>query len=302
MLVIDAHAHPPRKGFAFIDDSRYIPPATETDLERTMVEDAERLIAVMQVNGIDKKVLLAFPSDLDPVFHYGETIHGLGIRTLSSHDWIEEVSRRYPERFIGFACLNPKRRGSIRQLERLVTQRGFRGVKLHPCHDRFEVDDRSVYSFYEKAAALGIPVAFHMGYDPASDLDRLRYANPLALDEVAIDLRELELIICHAGGNWYQEGTMVAARNTNVLVDISGLHDAAAITVYPEVDPTALLKRIVHILGPEKILFGTDNQESKMNPAFVARLGLDDDGLANIMGRNASRLLSLQDSRAADRR
>ena len=72
-------------------------------------------------------------------------------------------------------------------LDKLVTKAGFKGVKIHQAHNKFLVNDRRAYKFYEKCIELDIPVAFHTGYPPQRNIDRYIPTIPLLLDELAYD-------------------------------------------------------------------------------------------------------------------
>jgi len=290
MLVIDIHGHPPflLKG----EESKYVPPKTQEAVISEMVEDAKKMIESMDAAKIDIKVLLPFGKDADPKFHYSEKDPSTGVTTFSSNEWVAKAQEKYPERFLGFACIDPTRKEAIQELEETVTKYGFKGVKLFPSLHHYEPNDTKVYPFYEKCIELGIVAAFHMGCTRHSKIDRLQLEYPLLLDALARDLPELKIIICHVGRHWLQEGTLVAFRNENVYVDISSLHVYCAMMVHP-IEPSTAIKRIVEILGDEKILYGTDNTDQIMNIFFIEGLELGKEATRKIMGENAAKLLNL---------
>jgi predicted TIM-barrel fold metal-dependent hydrolase len=293
MYIVDVHGHPPRKGSSLVPGPEFVFPRSVDEVDQRLIDDSDEMISAMDRYGITTRVLLAMPPDLDPLFHYDETDSSTGVRTFTSHEWIAQAVDRHPRRFVGFACLDPTLEGADRTLESVIAEYRFKGVKLHPCHHNFEVNDRTVYPFYEKCIEIGIPVAFHMGYDSARDIDRLKFQRPLLLDDVASDLPDLKIILCHCGGNWYQEGTLVALRNENVYVDISSMHEACSVIVYPEVEPAGVIKRIIELIGDDRVMYGTDNLEHQMNLFFILSLGLGNETNERLMGENASKLLEL---------
>jgi predicted TIM-barrel fold metal-dependent hydrolase len=293
MYVVDVHGHPPRKGSRLVPGPEFVFPESNDEVLQQLISDSAEMISTMDRYGITTRVLLAMPPDVDPLFHYGETHRSSGVRTFTSHEWIARAVDRYPGRFVGFACLDPTTKGSDKTLESVVAEYGFKGVKLHPCHHNFEVNDRTIYPFYEKCIDIGIPVAFHMGYDSARDIDRLKFQRPLLLDDVASDFPEMKIILCHCGGNWYQEGTLVALRNENVYVDISSIHEACSVIVYPEVEPSGVIKRIIELIGDDRVMYGTDNSEHHMNLFFILGLGFGEETNRRVMGENAMKLLDL---------
>ena len=293
LYTIDTHAHPPRKGCPGIDERPYAAPLSEEEKEAYLQRDLQEILQSMEMYGIDKKGMLAMPPDIEASFHYGEKISETGLQTYTSHEWIIQAQRLYPEKFYGCACLNPLDADAIPELERLVREFSFKGVKIHQAHYRFEVNDRRAYPFYEKCIELDIPVAFHTGYSPVKMIDRLIPTMPLLLDELAYDLPELRIVMCHAGGNWYQDGTMVALRNDNIVVDISGLPWICQYMVFPEIQPVRLVRRIVDILGADRVLYGTDNADTDLNPDLLWETGLNEKDLKKIAGENAVRVWKL---------
>ena len=293
MLVIDSHAHPPRKGVPGIDNRKRKIPKNEEDIESIFLEDIGEIIAEMDELHIDKKVLIAMPPDIEREFHYGEYIPEYNIRTLTSHEWISKAVALYPSRFAACACLNPIEKSSIQAIEDLVKNKGFKEVKIHQAHYNFEVNDKRAYPFYEKCIELDIPVAFHTGFSPVPLIDRYIPTMPHNLDELGYELPELKINMCHGGGNWYQDGIMIALRNRNIVIDIAGITDLCAKLVYPRVEAKDLIKRFVEILGADRILYGTDNMDRELNLDMMSEIGLTDNELEKIMGKNAQRYLKL---------
>lgn len=116
---------------------------------------------------------------------------------------------------------------------------------------------------------------------------------PHNIDELAYDFPNLKINMCHGGGNWYQDGIMIALRNANIMIDIAGITDLCEKMVYPRVDAKDLIRRFVEILGADRILFGTDNMDDEINYKFMQEIGLADADLEKIMGLNVKRYLRL---------
>lgn len=295
-MIIDVHGHATMeyKGERPLDASvegKYVPPKDQAEATSKMIKDISKMVKYMDKALIDKRVLLAFGKDLDPTFHYAEFNPSTGVTTPSTNEWIQKAMEEYPDRFLGFPCIDPTKKGAIEELELAVSEYGFKGVKLFPCHHYYEANDKKVYPFYEKCVELEILVTFHEGF--TRDLiDRLRLESPLVLDDLAHDFPELNIIICHAGGNWFQEGILVALRNPNVYVELSGIDKVCSWMIYP-IEPSLLIKRIVTILGDSKVLYGTGNYEKKNNIFWMRGLELREESLQKIMGENAARLLNI---------
>lgn len=51
---------------------------------------------------------------------------------------------------------------------------------------------------------------------------RLKYAHPLAIDDIASDFEEVTFVIAHMGYPWHKDTAAVCYKNDNVYADISG--------------------------------------------------------------------------------
>ena len=96
------------------------------------------------------------------------------------------------------------------------------GVKLYPGYNRLWLSDPVYQPIYELAARYGKPVAVHMGLT-AFPGAHLKYAHPLALDEVAADHKHTRFVMCHFGNPFLESAAAVVEKNPNVAADLSGL-------------------------------------------------------------------------------
>lgn len=292
IYVVDAHAHPPRDEGAMQKEGAV--PQSMEEIDCRFEQDLETLVCQMDRLHADMKILLAMPSDIEHLFHFGETGAIPGIRSYTTEEWIIKAHRRYPQRFLGVACLNPLEPDSIEHLEYLVKEHGFRGAKMHQAHYNIRTDDERLAPFYNKCIELDIPVAFHTGFPPERGIDHYITSMPHSLDELACSFPELKIIMCHTGGNWYQDGVMIAMRNPNIMVDIAGLPWICERLVSPRVDGKELIRRIIQLLGADRVLFGTDNMDEDMNLCYMEELGLTDHQLQMVMGENAEKLFKIE--------
>ena len=102
-----------------------------------------------------------------------------------------------------FASVYPLSNKAIDELER-VYGLGFKGVKLHPEYQQFEVSDKRVYPVYDFIKSHGMMLCFHAGKDCA--YPNTYYASPKSIAKVADDFKEIKIIAAHLGGwNVWQE-------------------------------------------------------------------------------------------------
>ncbi len=167
-----------------------------------------------------------------------------------------EAAARHPDVLIPFASLDPARgRAAVLEARRLVQEVGMRGFKFHPSIQAFHPNDPMVYPLYEAIQELGVPALFHSGQTgigagmPGGGGIRLKYSNPLALDDVAADFPDLTIIIAHPSFPWQDEALAVATHKPNVYIDLSGWS--------PKYFPPQLV-RYANTLLKHKVLFGSD--------------------------------------------
>ena len=98
-----------------------------------------------------------------------------------------------PDALIPFGSVDPhKGKLAVREARELV-QAGVRGFKFHPNTQAFWPNDRSHYPLYEVIAEAGLIALFHSGTTgigagmPGGGGVRLKYSNPMAVDDVAAD-------------------------------------------------------------------------------------------------------------------
>ncbi len=171
----------------------------------------------------------------------------------------EEVAAsaaRHPDVLIPFASVDPARgTAAVAAARRLVGEHGMRGFKFHPSIQAFHPNDRAVYPLYEALEELGVPALFHSGQTgigagmPGGGGIRLKYSNPLVLDDVAADFPGLTIIIAHPSFPWQDEALAVATHKPNVFIDLSGWS--------PKYFPPQLVQYANSLLK-HKVLFGSD--------------------------------------------
>ncbi|MHA1361645.1 MAG: amidohydrolase family protein [Candidatus Freyarchaeota archaeon] len=214
------------------------------DKELIMDGTVERLIREMDEAGIDKTVILAL--DYEFAFKGDVTFRDY-------NDYVANILKEYPDRFIGFCGIDPRRgKAAIRELERCVEELGFRGVKLWPLTG-FYPDDPQFYPFYERVEELGVPILCHTGMGPPKTY--LKYNRPVYIDRIAVDFPGIKFQMAHIGNPWMSEAIAVAAKNPNVYFDISMWE------VSFKLAPLAFYQTLIEAkmtCGVGKILFGSD--------------------------------------------
>jgi predicted TIM-barrel fold metal-dependent hydrolase len=246
-LIIDAHCHFWEADLVSDDFKGVLSAiAKQFNFDFSLLSNAgaERLIKEMDEAGIDKTVLLA----LD-----GEFIFRSKVTYKEYNDLLANYMNRYPDRFIGFAGIDPRRgKEAIKELERCINDLGCTGVKLWTLTG-FYPDDLNFYPFYEHVEELGATILCHTGLGPTGTY--LKYCRPVYVDKVATDFPNINFIMAHMGDPWSKEAIAVATKNANVYIDISAWEPQMKLA------PFAFCQTLIEAkmsCGINKILFGTD--------------------------------------------
>ncbi|MEV0093980.1 amidohydrolase family protein [Streptomyces sp. NPDC050738] len=169
---------------------------------------------------------------------------------------IAEAAAENPDVIIPFASIDPaKGRAGAREVARLVRDFGVRGFKFHPSVQAFYPNDRSAYVLYEAIEEAGAISVFHTGQTgigagaPGGGGIRLKYSNPLYIDDVAADFPGMPIIMAHPSFPWQDEALSVATHKPQVYIDLSGWS--------PKYFPPQLVQ-YANTLLKDKVLFGTD--------------------------------------------
>ncbi len=169
---------------------------------------------------------------------------------------------------------------------------GVMGFKFHPSLQAFEPNDRRFYPVYEAIAAAGVPALFHTGQTglgsalPGGHGIKLRYSDPMLLDDVAADFPELTIVMAHPAVPWVDAQIAIASHKANCYLDLSGWS--------PKYFPPQLIKALGRQLR-SKALFGTDHPYitcERWRRDFDA-LDIDPAVLPMILKRNALEVLGI---------
>lgn len=180
---------------------------------------------------------------------------GTGHPPLSSEE-IADAAAAHADVLIPFGSVDPHAgKAAVARARRLVTEHGVRGFKFHPSLQAFEPNDTRFHPLYEAIAELGVPALFHTGQTgigaglPGGRGIKLRYSNPMLLDDVAADHPDLTVVLAHPSVPWQDEAISIATHKSNVYIDLSGWSP----TYFPP-----QLVRAANTMLRRKVLFGSD--------------------------------------------
>jgi predicted TIM-barrel fold metal-dependent hydrolase len=214
-------------------------------------------------------------------------------RAPVANEEVAEVAASNPDVLIPFASVDPARPDAVERARRLIADHGVRGFKFHPNIQAFFPNDRAAYPLYEVIAEAGLPALFHTGHSgigsgvPGGGGLRLKYSNPIHVDDVAADFPELPIVLAHPSFPWQDEAISIAMHKPEVYIDLSGWS--------PKYFPPQLV-RYANTLLKRQVLFGSDFP--MITPDRWLRdfeqLDIDDEVRPLVLKENAARLLGLR--------
>jgi hypothetical protein len=190
-------------------------------------------------------------------------------------------------RLLPFASINPYLVNDLgAELERLVKEHGFRGFKVYPVYQHHYVNEARMYPLYAQAQALGVPMLVHTGSSVFKGA-RIKYGDPLHLDDVAIDFPNLPILMAHSGRPfWYEQAFWMARQHRNVYLEVSGLPGKKLLEYFPDLERLA-----------DKVVYGSDwpgNPHLRRNVEAIQSLSLKDETKEKILWRNAATILGVE--------
>jgi hypothetical protein len=283
-VIIDFHLHVSRPEHEHPWVLEFMQDQFDGDLvefmQRTLTPQGIR--SYLQANGIDYAVALA---EVSPVTT-GTISNEETIAFVDAANALPDPPGGPAGRLLPFASLNPYIEGDLAgRLEQLV-QQGFRGIKIYPVYQHHYTNDPRLYPMYARAQELGIPALVHTG-SSAFKGARIKYGDPLHLDDVAIDFPGLALLMAHGGRPfWYEQAFWMARRHPNVYLEVSGLPGRKLLEYFPRLEEIA-----------DKVVYGSDwpgNPYLRRNIEAIHDLPLGSEAKELILGGNAARLLGLE--------
>ena len=197
----------------------------------------------------------------------------------SINEFLKKEIEAHPE-FIGFIALHQDL-SEIDVEEEIdwAIKNGFKGIKLHPDFQKFNIDDKAVEKIY-RAACEKLPILFHIGDD------RYDYSSPARLVKIAKKYPKNTFIAAHFGGYRCWESAELYVGLDNVYFDTcSSLPFITA----------ERAKEIIDMLGADKFLFATDFPmwDATAELERFNKIPLSDDEREMIYSKNIKQLLNI---------
>jgi uncharacterized protein len=246
LVAIDVHVHAEVSARDPVDEEKK---AYETAAKKYFKEEAKKKPTIQETAEYYRERKMAcviFTVD-------GERARG---QKRISNEEVAETANENSDVMIPFASIDPaKGRLGAREARNLIENYGVKGFKFHPQFQEFFPNDRLAYPLYEVIAEARLPALFHTGHSgmgtgmPGGGGIRLKYGNPMYVDDVAVDFPDMPIILAHPSWPWQDEALSICLHKTQVYIDLSGW------------SPKYFPPQLVHYANTQlkhKMLFGSD--------------------------------------------
>jgi uncharacterized protein len=245
---------------------------------------AERWLAELDRHGLDRACLIA-------------SAHG-------DEASVAAAVAAHPARFFGYFMIDPLQADAADRVKAAAAHPHLHCMCLFPAMHTYSIADPRLVPLLEIASDHALAAFVHCGALSVGVRNRLalpsqfdlRYSNPLELHPVALHFPRLQFIVPHFGAGLLREALMVADLCPNVWLDTSSSNRWMQ---YEGLDLRTVFRRALQLLGPRRLLFGTDSsffprgwQADVLEQQATAlyELGIDKSAAEQIFASNLERL------------
>lgn len=214
------------------------------------------MVAEMDAAGVDRALCSAGP--------------------LIPNEAVEAAVAAHPDRLIGVASVDPWGEdgvmGAVRELRRLVEDKGFVALKLEPFVNDRVLTEARWYPLYAACVDLDITLQTQVG-NTGPPTYPSETGRPLYVDRIAVEFPDLRIVAGHIGMPWTDEMLAIAWKHPNVWIDTS---------VYPPRRYPPQFVKFMTSYGQDKAIWASDWPMLDFQRALA---GLDDLGLSDEVRR-----------------
>ena len=279
MRIFDVHLHIQPWAMVRPDVLRMIDDPSHANA-RDVLESPESALRFLDDNEIERACCINYVSP---------DVMGF---TRDVNDWIARFTHEHRDRLLPVGSVNPLHDRNAHDEIRRVLDLGIRMIKIHPPHQLFAPnayrhDLPQLADVYRACEERRVPVMVHTGTSVFPGARNV-FADPMPVDDVAVDFPNLTIILAHAGRPMYGETAFfLARRHRNVMLDISGI------------PPKSLLRYVPRLADvSDKVLWGTDWPapgvvSPRRNVEEFVALDLPRDVQRQVLWENASRVFGV---------
>lgn len=179
---------------------------------------------------------------------------------------------------------------------RFLKESGIKGIKIHPVYQKTDFDDIKYLRILDTAASLGLIIVSHAGKDigfPGADR-----CSPVHIENALKQLGNIPLVLAHMGGWMQWDEAFERLSRYNVFFDtsfsIGTVQKKNSSGCHSFLNSEAAAD-IIHSVGSERFLFGTDSPwtDQRESVRIIQGLLLSEKEKKNILSDNAKKLLQI---------
>lgn len=186
----------------------------------------------------------------------------------SSDETTVAAVAKYPDKFVGFAYLDPRRPDFMERLRHAIEELGLKGVKYGPIYNGVPLDDPRISEACTYLARNDVPLTMHMGTTYtrkyAADLGR-----PIHVEALAFRFPDLKIVMAHMAHPWYEECVAIIRKQPNVYAEISAIY-------YRRWQFYNVMMTIQEYQTGDKVFFGTDYPFSTVEEGLALTRSVND--------------------------
>ena len=210
----------------------------------------------------------------------------------------------YPDRFYGYFMFDPTQLDALDRIRKAAADPNLHCLCLFPAMHTYSVTDARLVPILELASDTHMTVFVHCGALSVGVRKKLglpsqfnlKYSNPLDLHPVALHFPQVQFVIPHFGAGMLRETLMLADLCPNVYLDTSSSNHWM---VYDGLDLRTVYRRCLEVVGPGRLLFGTDSSffprgwheaifDLQVKPLY--ELGIEEEQIRQVLHTNLEKL------------
>ena len=220
---------------------------------------------------------MAPKADADTLFREMEEVERAIVFSLRYGDSIgvegnDEITAaavaKYPDKFVGFAYVDPRRADCMELLRHAVEDLGLKGAKFGPIYNGVALSDPRLEPVYEYLQRKNLPLTMHMGTTFARNAP-IEMGRAIHVEPIALRYPDLTMVLAHMGHPWYDDAIVVSRKQPNVFLEISALF-------YRPWQYYNMLISAQEYSITDKIYFGTDFPFARVRESVDGLLGVND--------------------------
>ncbi|WP_254536606.1 amidohydrolase family protein [Halomarina litorea] len=278
---IDTHAHQPTAEFLEVAGGEMMADAARKFGTGVETWDYDEMVEEYHAAGVGRAVMLGWDA---------ETNTG---NPPVPNDYVAEVRDDYPDFLVGFGSVDPLKDDCVAEARRCVEDLDLSGFKFQQIAQGFDPSDPVHDDLWTAIEDLGVPVVFHGGSStlgagaPGGRGLKLKYGDPMLVDDVAADHPEMDILLAHPAFPWEKEQLAICQQKGNVHMDLSGWL------------PKYIDDQVLHYAGTvlqDKVMFGTDYpmiRPGRWLEQFEAYTDFPEDVQRKLLWENAEAFLGL---------